>query len=294
MKKKFRVIDEITKENVLNDYFINGISIRNLKRKYDLFSNEVLTILGQENLKLEDYHDGIIGGKSFVALADTHIGSIYEKKWYYDYLANFLAKYDIRDVIIAGDFLQGIMPQLQEKYKDPKEQTEHAINLIPVNNQVTWHILFGNHDLPLLEENKECYKIIKTRKDFHLLGYRRAYMLFGKNLFSISHKTPNYMVVPPRVNTDFSLYGHGHFEATKNTKIYLPPFCLDTKSVSVGSPYPGFIVARKLPNEIAFFYYIFFEKTNKNTTVLELVKLKESLLEPQEMGKVLSIPIAKK
>ena len=64
MKKKFRVIDEITKENVLNDYFINGISIRNLKRKYDLFSNEVLTILGQENLKLEDYHDGIIGGKS--------------------------------------------------------------------------------------------------------------------------------------------------------------------------------------------------------------------------------------
>ena len=36
MKKKFRVIDEITKENVLNDYFINGISIRNLKRKYDL------------------------------------------------------------------------------------------------------------------------------------------------------------------------------------------------------------------------------------------------------------------
>ena len=80
MKKKFRVIDEITKENVLNDYFINGISIRNLKRKDDLFSNEVLTILGQENLKLEDYHDGTIGGKSFVALADTHIGSIYEKK----------------------------------------------------------------------------------------------------------------------------------------------------------------------------------------------------------------------
>ena len=119
MKKNFRTLDEITKGNVLNDYFINGVSLRTLKRKYNLFSNEVLAILGQENLKLEDYPDGIIGGKSFVALADTHIGSIYEKKWYYDYLANFLAKYDIRDVVIAGDFLQGMIPRLQEKYEEP-------------------------------------------------------------------------------------------------------------------------------------------------------------------------------
>ena len=71
MKKNFRTLDEITKGNVLNDYFINGVSLRTLKRKYNLFSNEVLAILGQENLKLEDYPDGIIGGKSFVALADT-------------------------------------------------------------------------------------------------------------------------------------------------------------------------------------------------------------------------------
>ena len=33
MKKNFRTLDEITKGNVLNDYFINGVSLRTLKRK---------------------------------------------------------------------------------------------------------------------------------------------------------------------------------------------------------------------------------------------------------------------
>lgn len=283
-------IDDKTKEAIKTDYFNKDINVRKMKQKYGMFRNEILAVVGQENAKLEDYPDGTIGASSFVALSDLHVGSIYEKVWYYEFLADFLEKNCIRDVVVAGDSMQGKMPPLQEKYFNPNMQVKHFTEVIPEDKKVTWHILFGNHELPMLRENPKYYKILKSRPDFHFLGFKRAYMLFGSHLFSVTHKTPKYRIDAPNVNADFRLCGHGHYEGVKDVGIHLPPFCLDTKNGISGSPYPGFVVARRFNSEIVFFYYMFDEKVSKKTTNIELKKMKERKLEPMEMGRILSIP----
>lgn len=282
------VSDEVKKE-VLKDYENEYISIRTMKKKYGLFRNELLAIVGDKNALVDDFADGIIGSSSFVAISDSHIGSIYEKKWYYDYLAEFLEKYCIRDVVVAGDFLQGTLPPVREKYANPNVQVKHATELVPVSEKVTWHILFGNHDLQILNQNDKYFKVLKSRRDFHFLGFKRAYMLFGTYLFSISHRTPKYRIDSPAVNADFRLCGHGHYQGVEENGIHLPPFCLDMKNSDIGSPYPGFVVARRFNDEVVFYYYMFEEKISKNPTSGELKKVKERKLEPIEMGKVLSI-----
>ena len=290
MYKNINEISADVKESVRKDYLDGYLDIRTMKKKYEMFRNEILAIVGQVDAKVEDYPDGVIGSPSFVALSDLHIGSIYEKTWYYEYLADFLSEYGIRDVVVAGDSFQGKMPPLQERYENPNVQVKHVTEVIPEVDKVTWHILFGNHELSILGENDKYLRVLKTRKDFHFLGFKRAYMLFGTHLFSIAHKTPKYRIDAPAVNADFRLTGHGHYEGVNDLGIHLPPFCLDTKNGTSGSPYPGFVVARRYNSEIVFFYYMFDEKVSKNTTTAELKKIKERKLVPMEMGRILSIP----
>lgn len=290
MYVKFNDISDDVKEKVRSDYKGNEVSIRTIKKRYGLFRNEILAIVGQTDVRDDDYADGVIGASSFVAISDLHIGSIYEKPWYYEYLAEYLEIHDIRDVVIAGDFLQGNMPPLQEQYSNPIMQVKHAVNLIPVLDKVTWHILFGNHDLSLLRLSDKYYAVLRSRKDFHFLGFKRAYMKFGAHLFSLSHHTSKYRIDSPSINADFRFRGHGHYVGVKDESINLPTFSLDTKNGTTGSPYPGFVVARRLKNELGFFYYMFDEKVTKNTDNTELKKIRGRKLEPVEMGKILTIP----
>lgn len=283
-------IDDETKANVIKDYFDPNYDIRTMKRKYGLFHNEILAIVGDKDSRIEDYHDGIIGSDSFVALADTHIGSIYEKEIYYDCLADYLTNYGIRDTIIIGDLLQGTIPSLQPKYKNPNIQIKHALDIISNVDKTTWHILFGNHDLQLLNQNSKYYKVIKSRPDFHMLGFRRAYMLWGKLLFSVIHPTKKYKIYPPAINADFRLCGHRHYIEIKDNEVNLPPFCLDTRPWAKDSPYPGFIVGRRFKDEVVFYYLAFEEKLKKNYTALEIKEMRERAIKVTEMGHVLKLP----
>lgn len=282
-------IDEKTKANVIKDYFDDRYDMRTIKKRYGLFRNEILAIVGQEKALVKDYSDGIIGSSVFAAISDTHIGSIYEKEAYYDCLAEYLTKYGITDAIIIGDLLQSSLPPVKKAYKNPNVQVKHALDIIPEIDKMTWHILFGNHDLDLLNQNPKYYKVLKSRPDFHMLGFRRTYMQWGKLLFSVVHPTKKYKIYPPNINADFRLYGHKHYIEVRDNEISLPPFCLDTRPWATSSPYPGFIIARRFKEEVVFYYFAFEEKLKKNATLLEIKEMCEKNIKATEMGAVLRL-----
>lgn len=141
----------------------------------------------------------------------------------------------------------------------------------------------------LFDKNKECIKILKSRKDIQVLGFRRAYMLWGKHLFSISHKTSDYNIFPPDPKIAFRLSGHRHALYVRDQHIFLPPLCMETATNIKGAPLPGFVIGKMEGDTLNFFYYVFEEKLHKHRTEIEIKVMKKTRLNPKSYGKILSI-----
>lgn len=257
MIKSLDEIEPIIIEKVIKDYEKSAMPVNNLSGKYSLERNVVLAILGNQ-VKTKELPNGYIKGDTFIAIGDTHIGSELEKIIYLDYVYNFATKNNIKDIVHTGDLIQSTMRPVQQRYVKDSVQIEHLIHDYPYDETIKNHILFGNHDFHTLNKNDHYYRIISSRKDFNLIGFKRAYLKWQKYLICVDHQTPKYHINIPNRNPLLRIIGHSHsFHIGEPNNFYTPPLCLDQKYYPNQMPYPGFLVFHKSDDKAQVSLYAF-------------------------------------
>lgn len=287
--KSLDEVEPIIIDKVIKDYEVAHMPVNNIAGKYSLERNVVLAILGMR-VRIKELTNGYIKGNTFIAIGDTHIGSKLEKMAYLDYVYNFAAKNNITDLVHTGDLIQSTIKPVQPKFVKDRDQLEHVIHDYPYDESIKNHILFGNHDFHSLSKSPRYYRILATRKDFNLLGFKRAYLNWQKYLICVDHPIHKYHIDIPNYNCLLRLIGHSHsFHIGEPNNIYTPSLSLDQKYYANQNPYPGFLVISKDSNEVHVTLYTFKERIYDTRDMNEIKLTRESDAEVVNYGVVRSL-----
>ena len=220
--------------------------VSDIAREYNLSINEVLAILNNKSvdskrlrreLSTVDIHDD-----SFIVIADTHIGSANMDMEMIESVYEYAKLRGIRHVFHAGDLIQSTMRPTNPKLRDETRQILYLVDNYPEVDGITTHILLGNHDFHTLKKDDNYLRCINSRRDFDVLGFKRAYFTWNKYLLNLRHEVDKYKMEIPNVDTQLMLCGHRHeFYVHGHDKIMIPCLCGDIKNYHTSLSLPGFL-----------------------------------------------------
>lgn len=244
----YRDINEFSKslkKKVTSDFY-NGDHVKYIARAHDLSINEVLAILGDRSVDAKRLRRELstcdINDDRFIVIADTHIGSTRMDMSMLDYVYDYAKRAGINHIFHAGDLLQSTMRPTNPRLRDEYKQITYTVDHYPHVDGIKTYILFGNHDFHTLIKDDHYLKVLKSRKDFDILGFKRAYFTWNKYLLNIRHEIDKYKIEIPNVDTEAMLCGHRHeFYVHGHDKIMLPCLCGDVKNYHTSLSLPGFI-----------------------------------------------------
>lgn len=281
-------VETIIINKVIKDYEF-GMPVNNIAGKYTLERNVVLAILN-DLVSIKELPNANIKDSKFIVIGDTHLGSELEKIIYLDYVYEYAKKNGIKNIIHTGDLIQSTMRPVMKKYVNETKQINHLVEVYPYDEDITNYILFGNHDYHTLKKEDYYLRIIKSRKDFNILGFKRAYLSWQKFLICVDHPIDKYKINIPNVNPLIRFIGHSHdFHMSKPNNFYTPPLSLDQKYHNYGVPWPGFLVVSRDGNNANVSLITFKDYIHDYRDAKEITNLRKSTPEVSNYGVVRSL-----
>lgn len=223
-----------------------GKNVNRLIEEYNLSRNEILGILN-ENVPLKNLEhylsNASIKTKRVIVISDTHLGSELDQIKYLDTVYNY-AKYNGIDTIIhCGDLMQSTIRPVKKNLIKEEKQLDYVVKSYPQDEEIKNYILLGNHDHHILRKNDDFIKVLESRSDFNLLGFKRTYLKWNKYLITLSHDIDKYHINIPNIDTQLKIVGHRHeLKVSYPAKITMPSLSDDLKRYSNTPNLPGFIV----------------------------------------------------
>lgn len=242
-----------------------------------IFYNDVISILTLNNFnKTVEPCQLNISDKKIMLISDTHYGSIYDNVNYAYYALDFAKKHDIKTVFHGGDVLEG---NIKDKIRDglvSKRQAEYFINNYPRDKDIMTHVVLGNHDYLALSESSKAKKILNSRDDIDIMGFKKIFFNWKGVNVGFQHNVKNYKLLFdfnlfPSGHEDLNFLGHSHFfhikECEAQNYIYIPAMCDDPlnktnpRFVSYENALkPGFLTVEIFNNYIIITHYYFEDK----------------------------------
>lgn len=264
------------KERIIKDYQKTH-TLKKVEHRYNLTHNECLAILldgGISDVELRHIVSATnIFSESFIVISDTHVGSYNENIEYLNEVYDFAIKNGIKHIFHAGDLLQSNIRPVNKKFMNQEIQAEHLVNVYPEDSQIINHILLGNHDFHAISKKEEVYKIISSRKDFDIMGYKRAYFTWNNYLLNLSHDIEKYRLKIPNVETLLRFVGHRHnTHVVGDSTIFAPTLSDDVKFYG-GPSMPGFLVVTTDANRLKVSYMAFIDNNLEFAGVVMSKKL---------------------
>ena len=287
MIKSFADIDNNLIVEVCN-YFEKDYDFKFLKEKYPYLEHNVLySILYSTGKYGEILYDFLcqtnIDDSKILIISDTHYGSIYENLNYTYDVFNFAKANGINIILHAGDIIDAnVNPK---RGYNPIKQVDYFINTYPSDNDINTYALLGNHDYLAIYKNEEIKDIFSSRNDINVLGFKKAYLNWCKNIISLQHEIEKFKLNLPTRADIISFRGHSHFYHIRDMKngqcekIYIPPMCddpvfyLSNPNSEDGIGKPGFLTAEIDDNNIVVIYYsIASKKIIKENEFIKVLK----------------------
>ena len=245
---------------VVKKDFNKSNSVLHIANKYSLTYNEVLCLLNEAGIKPDRLKKLLceydLGSEPFIIISDTHLGSALENIKYLDRIYEYATINNIKTILHTGDLFQSTLRPVDKSYTAPFKQVEHVVKDYPKDDNIRNYILFGNHDFHLLRRDDELYQVVSSRSDFNILGFKKAYFLWNKFLFSANHEIEHYKLQLPNVDSYLRFVGHRHeLKVVGDKTIMVPTLSEDIKRYDKYN-YPGFLVVKKENNRLRVFHYI--------------------------------------
>lgn len=263
-----KCIEQLSKERI-NDisllYFKHKLSVNQIMSIEAMSKNEVLAILNitrpYYKFSKKELASFSFSSPSFLVISDTHIGNENMKTEYIDEVYRFAKENSICHVFHAGDIIQSTVTGVAREWKSEEKQIKYVLDKYPKEKGVQTHFLLGNHDFKTIYKHEYYLDMLKSREDFNILGYKRCYLNWCKNLLSLNHDITNYRLKLPYIsNTLLNFYGHRHDLLVKNNCIYLPTLSNDLKHYSKKEVTPGYIKVTLTNRDVIINHYEVFEK----------------------------------
>ncbi|MBO4601386.1 MAG: metallophosphoesterase [Bacilli bacterium] len=154
--------------------------------------------------------------------ADLHLGSFDDNINYVNGMINYCIKNNISNIIILGDLIEGTEyfkchnnSGLLRIEADIYKQLEYVNEVLPKVPGITYHMLYGNHDL--FSESGISYDIIKDlievygRNDFKVIGCEHGKLQINRDHFKFIHSCMSGLnQTRNKHKQNLSFYGGGH------------------------------------------------------------------------------------
>ena len=212
-----------------------------------------------------------INDKKILFISDTHYGSIYDNMDYANYVFDYAKGNGINTILHGGDVLDGGVNS-----KDgfvPKKEAEYFIENYPFDKDIITHAILGNHDYMAAYSSHKVRKILNSRDDIDIMGFKKIYFSWNDSNFGLQHEVKKYRLCFPTFDEEICFKGHSHYYHTKyfdgKDEVYIPSLsdiptpCLIDPSTHIENKNtlkPGFIVAEKFDDCIIINHYFFENK----------------------------------
>ncbi len=129
---------------------------------------------------------------TFLVIADTHFGNIYEDLELVNGLYQYAQDRNIRYVFHLGDIIEGCALDNQSpsriKRADIHEQVDFVTKKYPKSDKVDTIYILGNHDYRCLSKGIDISKVIERRRlDMHFAGFKSSKIRVGDKLVLLQH-----------------------------------------------------------------------------------------------------------
>ena len=269
MKKNISVFTKEERQNI-TELFRNGHHPKEIATTLNIPYYEVLFILNRlvYNFELDKYVSyANLCDEQILIISDTHIGSQYENLEYIEEAYRFAKEHGISTVIHGGDLIQSTFTNVKQEYQNEERQIEHLICDYPYYEDIKSYILLGNHDFNTFVKNELFEQMLTCRDDFEIMGCKRAYLTWLKNLICILHPAKRYQITIPNIDPLLYLKGHSHkLTYDKNNGLHIPTLSDDLFSNPTSKP--GFLTGTIKDDELSIDAYIFKESLHHKGPIL--------------------------
>lgn len=247
-EEKHPSLDMLKKLTGLNNYQLS-LKLSSLKNKGFLieriyFSDTIRYCLHKDPNSKPYIHMHVRKKFRFLAIADTHIGSINERFDLLDNIYEYAAKVGIHTIVHCGDLIEG--PELNDinSLKKTNEVLKYIIKKYPKDDNIYNYITFGNHDArSIVQDNYNIINLLTSRRlDFISMGYKFGCFKTLNDFITIyhpyRHKNRDQYINDvhnnyPDIETKLILLGHTHRSASymndKSILINVPCLCSSNK-----------------------------------------------------------------
>ncbi len=244
--------DKVLKKNQLNKY-----ELLTSLRKEVIAYKRGLTLDEREQLKsvyLKFYSMLDLTEQKVAFISDTHFASKKENIKYFPVILDFCRNHGIFYLFHGGDIGDGLV-NCHKKYRMPKEQIDHIINVYPEDKSIRQYILGGNHDAKYLKHGYDLLKILSDeKKNVFPLGYFQSYFTVYGYPFSFEHHSrirPGYRLI----ECPFVISGHAHKSRFANDFIKLPTLSNDIHIRDSIEGSAGFVTMETVSHDKSFELY---------------------------------------
>lgn len=200
------------KINNFNGYELKGKEIKEIVPKKEKTIVNIDNTIYELDSEFGNVYD--FDKDTFIVISDTHFGSLFENMSYLDKVYEYASKHNIKDIVLTGDLIEGTYDnygRCPSKYKSYLSQIEHVLNDYCYDKNITNHILLGNHDLhSFVSDKDDISSYLKARNDFHILGYKIAYLRYKYDYITLKHDIPKVKNIITNNATYLNLSGHSH------------------------------------------------------------------------------------
>lgn len=260
------------KEFIYKSYYFDNKSVDELCSLIHASKNTIICVLNEyykknckrelqfvkEVCKREELPSFKTEAKSILIIADTHIGSRLDNLKYIDQAYETGVKLGVEDCLHLGDIIQA---EINHSDKSIEYQLNILRDVYPEPSEFITHVLLGNHDYRVFETNPDAKKILESKKQMNILGYKRAYFDWCNYMFAMEHKVKQLNDELPFDDVALNFTGHGHELRLKSDARLKTPTLSDDIINQRNGAYPAFIIANMEDDKTVIDVYNF--KDNK-------------------------------
>ena len=240
------------------EYYRGGFSIKDITELTNLTYYEVIFLLQKSLSDLDipsNYIYEEIPDEKILIVSDTHVGSYKENLDYIREAYKIAKAHGIKTAAHGGDLIQSTFSNVNKKYTNEDKQIEHLLTEYPTGLEN--YILLGNHDLNTLKKDDHYLIDMDSREDFHLMGFKRAYLSWQGYPISLYHTCKKYRMPIESLTTILNLRGHSHhLTYNQSGTINIPTLSDDIFEHNYGLP--GFLIGEIKDNHLridSYYYY---------------------------------------
>ena len=239
----------------LYKYELNKIIVNQLyceKPQLNIEEQEILKKIYLENASMLDIDD-----EKVMLISDTHMGGVYQRDDYLQFVFDYCKYNGIHSLIHAGDIGDGRgtendAPKWFQNEFEARANAELVLNNYPTSSDLTQYVISGNHEDFYEKENVHFFHELGKKQNVVLMGDKVSFFTICGYPILLEHDIAPlqyimvYNGIPKLIPYSLTIIGHSHISHFNRSNIYLPTLSYNLPHNNEEEGLPGCVIMQAL------------------------------------------------